>query len=147
MEKIMKNKRLLALDFGSKTVGVAITDELHVTISLFPVIRREKPTKFRKTFAEIEKILSTYEIEKIVLGFPYNMNGSKGKRCKETEIFKESLSQRIDIPIILYDERLTTVEAYDIMKEYKIDKSKQMEIVDSVAAAVILRSYLNQNEN
>ncbi len=143
----MKNKRLLALDFGSKTVGVAITDELHVTISLFPVIRREKPTKFRKTFAEIEKILSTYEIEKIVLGFPYNMNGSKGKRCKETEIFKESLSQRIDIPIILYDERLTTVEAYDIMKEYKIDKSKQMEIVDSVAAAVILRSYLNQNEN
>lgn len=143
----MKNKRLLALDFGSKTVGVAITDELHVTISLFPVIRREKPTKFRKIFAEIEKILSTYEIEKIVLGFPYNMNGSKGKRCKETEIFKESLSQRIDIPIILYDERLTTVEAYDIMKEYKIDKSKQMEIVDSVAAAVILRSYLNQNEN
>lgn len=143
----MKNKRLLALDFGSKTVGVAITDELHVTISLFPVIRREKPTKFRKTFAEIEKILSTYEIEKIVLGFPYNMNGSKGKRCKETEIFKESLSQRIDIPIILYDERLTTVESYDIMKEYKIDKSKQMEIVDSVAAAVILRSYLNQNEN
>lgn len=143
----MKNKRLLALDFGSKTVGVAITDELHVTISLFPVIRREKSTKFRKTFAEIEKILSTYEIEKIVLGFPYNMNGSKGKRCKETEIFKESLSQRIDIPIILYDERLTTVESYDIMKEYKIDKSKQMEIVDSVAAAVILRSYLNQNEN
>lgn len=143
----MKNKRLLALDFGSKTVGVAITDELHVTISLFPVIRREKPTKFRKTFAEIEKILSTYEIEKIVLGFPYNINGSKGKRCKETEIFKESLSKRIDIPIILYDERLTTVEAYDIMKEYKIDKSKQMEIVDSVAAAVILRSYLNQNEN
>lgn len=143
----MKNKRLLALDFGSKTVGVAITDELHVTISLLPVIRREKPTKFRKTFAEIEKILSTYEIEKIVLGFPYNMNGSKGKRCKETELFKESLSKRIDIPIILYDERLTTVEAYDIMKEYKIDKNKQIEIVDSVAAAVILRSYLNQNEN
>lgn len=140
----MKNKKILALDFGNHTVGVSYTDEFHITISFLPVIRRDKPNKLRRTLSKIEEIIKLYNIDEIIIGFPYNMDGSEGDRCKKTREFKKLLEKRIDIKVTLFDERLTTVEAYEIMKEYNIDKKKQREIVDSVAAAVILRSYINQ---
>lgn len=142
MEEI-KNKRILALDYGTKTVGVAVCDEMHITITPLNVIRRNKPTKLRQTLSQIKELIDEYQPALVVLGFPYNLDGTEGFRCEDTLSFKEQLENRIDVPIELYDERLSTVEAYEIMDEEGIDKLTQREVVDSYAAKVILRSYLN----
>ncbi len=142
MEEI-KNRRILALDYGTKTVGVAICDEMHITITPLDVIRRNKPTKLRQTLARIKELVLEYDPALIVLGFPYNYDGTEGFRCEDTLEFKSLLEQRISVPIKLYDERLTTVEAYEIMDEKGIDKLTQRELVDSYAAEVILRSFLH----
>ena len=142
MEEI-KNKRILALDYGTKTVGVAVCDEMHITITPLNVIRRNKPTKLRQTLSRISELIEEYQPALVVLGFPYNLDGTEGFRCEDTLSFKEQLENRIKVPIVLYDERLSTVEAYEIMDEQGIDKLTQREVVDSYAAEVILRSYLN----
>ncbi len=142
MEEI-KNKRILALDYGTKTVGVAVCDEMHITITPLNVIRRNKPTKLRQTLSRISELIDEYQPALVVLGFPYNLDGTEGFRCEDTLSFKEQLENRIKVPIVLYDERLSTVEAYEIMDEQGIDKLTQREVVDSYAAEVILRSYLN----
>lgn len=142
MEEI-KNKRILALDYGTKTVGVAVCDEMHITITPLNVIRRNKPTKLRQTLSQIKELIDEYQPALVVLGFPYNLDGTEGFRCEDTLSFKEQLENRIDVPIELYDERLSTVEAYEFMDEEGIDKLTQREVVDSYAAKVILRSYLN----
>ncbi len=142
MEEI-KNKRILALDYGTKTVGVAVCDEMHITITPLNVIRRNKPTKLRQTLSRISELIDEYQPALVVLGFPYNLDGTEGFRCEDTLSFKEQLENRIEVPIVLFDERLSTVEAYEIMDEQGIDKLTQREVVDSYAAEVILRSYLN----
>jgi putative Holliday junction resolvase len=139
----IKNKRILALDYGTKTVGVAVCDEMHITITPLNVIRRNKPTKLRQTLSRISELIDEYQPALVVLGFPYNLDGTEGFRCEDTLSFKEQLENRIKVPIVLYDERLSTVEAYEIMDEQGIDKLTQREVVDSYAAEVILRSYLN----
>jgi putative Holliday junction resolvase len=139
----IKNKRILALDYGTKTVGVAVCDEMHITITPLNVIRRNKPTKLRQTLSRISELIDEYQPALVVLGFPYNLDGTEGFRCEDTISFKEQLENRIKVPIVLYDERLSTVEAYEIMDEQGIDKLTQREVVDSYAAEVILRSYLN----
>jgi putative Holliday junction resolvase len=139
----IKNKRILALDYGTKTVGVAVCDEMHITITPLNVIRRNKPTKLRQTLSRISELIEEYQPALVVLGFPYNLDGTEGFRCEDTLSFKEQLENRIKVPIVLYDERLSTVEAYEIMDEQGIDKLTQREVVDSYAAEVILRSYLN----
>jgi len=139
----IKNKRILALDYGTKTVGVAVCDEMHITITPLNVIRRNKPTKLRQTLSQIKELIDEYQPALVVLGFPYNLDGTEGFRCEDTLSFKEQLENRIDVPIELYDERLSTVEAYEFMDEEGIDKLTQREVVDSYAAKVILRSYLN----
>ncbi len=142
MEEI-KNKRILALDYGTKTVGVAVCDEMHITITPLNVVRRNKPTKLRQTLSRISELVDEYQPALVVLGFPYNLDGTEGFRCEDTLSFKEQLENRIEVPIVLFDERLSTVEAYEIMDEQGIDKLTQREVVDSYAAEVILRSYLN----
>ena len=133
----------MALDYGTKTVGVAVCDEMHITITPLNVIRRNKPTKLRQTLSRISELIDEYQPALVVLGFPYNLDGTEGFRCEDTLSFKEQLENRIKVPIVLYDERLSTVEAYEIMDEQGIDKLTQREVVDSYAAEVILRSYLN----
>ena len=128
--------RLLGLDFGSKTVGVAVSDELGLTATGLEIVR--------KTLARIEKIIEEYNIEKIILGYPVMLDGSEGERVEKTKEFASMLERRTGKEIIFQDERLTTVEAYEIMDLMGIKKEERYDYVDMVAAKVILEDYLNR---
>lgn len=117
--------RILGLDFGSKTVGVAVSDALLITAQGVEIIRRKAPTKLRQTLARIEQLVSEYEVEKIVLGYPKNMNSTEGERCEKTKEFKEMLEKRCGLPVILWDERLTTVAADRSMMETGIRRENR----------------------
>ena len=135
--------RILGLDFGSKTVGVAVSDELLITAQGVEIIRRKAPTKLRQTLARIEKLVGEYDVERIVLGFPKNMNNPEGERCERTKEFKELLERRTGLPVILWDERLTTVAADRSMMEMGIRRENRKDYVDEIAAILILQGYLD----
>jgi putative Holliday junction resolvase len=136
----------MALDFGSKTVGVAVTDSLGMTAQGVEIIRRDSPNKLRRTLARIVELIDTYKVEKIVLGYPVMLDGSEGERVEKTKEFAEKLSARCGLEIVFQDERLTTVEAYEIMDEAGIKKEDRYKYVDQIAATIILEDYLNDNE-
>ena len=138
-----KHSRIMGLDFGGRTCGVAVTDALGITVTGVEVIRRSSPKKLRQTVSRVEALAKEYEVSKIILGLPLNLDGSTGERVEKTKEFKMLLEKRMDVPILFFDERLTTVEAYEIMNENGVDKRTQREIVDRVAAEIILQSYLN----
>lgn len=140
--------RILGLDYGSVTVGVAVSDSMLITAQPIEVIKREKETKLRRTLARIDEIVAEYAIEKIVLGYPKNMNNTLGERVKRTEEFKEKLEQRTGLEVILWDERLTTVSAMEVLKEGKVRREDRKTYVDKMAASLILQGYLDflQNE-
>lgn len=135
--------RILGLDFGSKTVGVAVSDELLITAQAVETIWREKPGKLRQTLARIEELVNHYGAEKIVLGLPKNMNDTEGDRCEKTREFKEMLEKRTGLEVILWDERLTTVAANDAMIEMGIRRENRKEYIDQIAAIFILQEYLD----
>ncbi|MGN0484272.1 MAG: Holliday junction resolvase RuvX [Lachnospiraceae bacterium] len=135
--------RILGLDFGSKTVGVAVSDALLLTAQGVEIIRRDKPGKLRKTLARIEELILQYDVEKIVLGYPKNMNNTEGERCEKTKEFQEMLERRTELPIILWDERLTTVAADRAMIEGDIRREDRKQYVDKLAAVFILQGYLD----
>ena len=134
--------RILGLDFGSKTVGVAVTDELMITAQGVEIIRRKSPNKLRTTLARIDELVAFYGVEKIVLGLPKNMNDTEGERCEKTREFKERLEKRTGLEVILWDERLTTVAADEAMIEMGIRREDRKKYVDEIAAMFILRGYL-----
>lgn len=137
--------RILGLDYGSKTVGVAISDPLHITAQGVEIIRRESENKLRKTYARIEEIIAQYgDVERIVLGYPKNMNNTVGDRAKKSEEFKEALERRCNLPVELWDERLTTVAANNSMIESGIRRENRREYVDEIAAMLILQGYLDR---
>ncbi len=137
-------KRILGLDYGTKTVGVAVSDPLLLTAQGLEIIRREKPTKLRRTLARIEEIIAEYEVDYIVLGYPYHLSGEEGERCQATRDFRDLLTARTGLDVILRDERLTTVEADEIMDEMGIyDRLERKQYVDEIAAMIILQDYLN----
>ena len=109
--------RIIGLDYGSKTVGVAVSDPLLLTAQGVEIIRRERETKLRQTLARIEELIKEYEADTIVLGYPKNMNNTEGTRCEKTQEFKEMLERRTGLPVVLWDERLTTVMADQTMME------------------------------
>ena len=135
--------RIMGLDFGSKTVGVAISDALLLTAQGIEIIRRKSPTKLRQTLARIEELIEEHEVEKIVLGYPKNMNNTEGERCEKTKEFKEMLERRTGLEVILWDERLTTVEADRTMMEGGIRREDRKQYVDKLAAVFILQGYLD----
>ncbi len=135
--------RVLGLDFGSKTVGVALSDPLLVTAQGLEIIRRDKENKIRKTLAIIQEIVETNEVDRIVLGFPKNMNNTIGERGNKTLEFKEMLEKRLNIPVIMWDERLTTVSADKTMMEVGVRREDRKQYVDSIAATFILQGYLD----
>lgn len=135
--------RILGLDFGTKTVGVAVSDELLLTAQAVETIWREKPGKLRQTLARIEELVNSYGVEKIVLGLPKNMNDTEGERCEKTREFKEMLEKRTGLEVILWDERLTTVAANDAMIEMGIRRENRKEYIDQIAAIFILQEYLD----
>ena len=135
--------RILGLDFGSKTVGVAVSDSLLVTAQGGEIVRRQSPNKLRQTLARIEAIIKEYEVDRIVLGYPKNMNNTEGERCEKTKEFKEMLERRTGLSVILWDERLTTVSADNYMMESGIRREDRKKYVDEIAAIFILQGYLD----
>lgn len=139
--------RIIGLDFGSKTVGVAVSDPLLVTAQGVEIIRREHENKLRRTYARIEELCTEYGADRIVLGYPKNMNNTEGERCAKTEEFKEALERRTGLPVILWDERLTTVAADAAMIEGGLRRDERKEHVDKIAAVLILQGYLESIRN
>ena len=135
--------RIMGLDFGSRTVGVAVSDKLGLTAQGVEIIRRKSPGKLRQTLARLEELVISYDVEKIVLGYPKNMNNTEGERCEKTLEFKEKLEYRTELPVVLWDERLTTVAAHDIMTESGIRGEERRKYVDELAAMLILQGYLD----
>ncbi len=135
--------RILGLDYGARTVGVAVSDELGLIAQGVEIIRRKSPNKLRQTLARIEELASSYGVDKIVLGYPKNMNNTEGERCEETREFQAMLTRRTNLPVELWDERLTTVAAEQTMKESGIRREKRKEYVDEIAAMLILQGYLD----
>lgn len=136
--------RIMGLDFGSKTVGVAVSDELLLTAQGLEIIRRKEENKLRRTLARIEELIVEYGVEEIVLGLPINMNATEGERAKLTLEFREKLERRTGLPVIMWDERLTTVAADKIMTEVGIRREHRKEYVDMIAAVLILQGYLDK---
>ena len=135
--------RLLGLDFGSRTVGVAVSDGLGITAQELVTIERPKPGKLKKTLFAIGEICDEYGVDTIILGYPRNMDDTEGDRCKATMEFKELLEQKLKLPVVLHDERLTTVAAAEILDESGIKRSEQKRYIDQIAAAIILQEYMD----
>ncbi len=139
--------RVMGLDYGSKTVGVAISDALYLTTQSVETITRESENKLRRTLARIEELIKEYDVEKIVLGFPKNMNNTVGPRAEKTLEFKELLEKRTDIQVILWDERLSTLAVDRIMDMAQVRKQDRKKNIDNVAAAYILQAYIDWSKN
>ncbi len=136
--------RIMGLDFGSKTVGVAVSDSLLLTAQGVEIIRRKDENKLRQTLARIEELIVEYEVEEIVLGLPKNMNATEGIRVELTNEFKDKLERRTGLPVTFWDERLTTVAADKIMMESGIRREHRKDYVDKIAATLILQGYLDR---
>ncbi|HIQ92152.1 MAG TPA: Holliday junction resolvase RuvX [Candidatus Copromonas avistercoris] len=136
--------RILGLDFGSKTVGVAVSDELLFTAQGVETIERKEENKLRKTCARIEELISFYGVSKIVLGLPKNMNNTEGERVEKTRSFGELLNRRTGLPVIYWDERLTTVAAEQVLMEQGVRRENRKAVIDKVAACLILQGYLDR---
>lgn len=139
--------RKMGLDFGAKTVGVAISDPLLITAQGLEIIRRKSENKLRQTLARIEELILEYKVEEIVLGFPKNMNDTIGERAEKTLAFKDMLERRTGLSVQLWDERLTTVAADKAMIEAGIRREERKEHVDKIAAVFILQGYLDYIKN
>ncbi|MBS6517538.1 MAG: Holliday junction resolvase RuvX [Clostridium sp.] len=139
--------RIMGLDFGSKTTGVAVSDPLGVTAQGVETIVRKDENKLRQTCARIEELIKEYEIEEIVLGYPKNMNNTVGERAEKTEEFKAMLERRTGKPVILWDERLTTVAAERVLIESGVRRENRKAVVDKIAAVLILQGYLDSRKN
>lgn len=136
--------RIMGLDFGSKTVGVAVSDSLLLTAQGLEIIRRNEENKLRRTLARIEELIEEYEVEEIVLGMPKNMNATEGLRVELTLEFKEKLERRTGLPVHTWDERLTTVTADKTMMEAGVRRENRKDYVDMIAAVLILQGYLDR---
>lgn len=139
--------RIMGLDFGSKTVGVAISDGLMITAQGIEIIRRKEENKLRRTLARIEALIGEYEVDEIVLGLPKNMNNTEGDRVEKTRAFQEMLERRTGLVVTLWDERLTTVAADKAMIESGMRREERKEHVDKIAAMLILQGYLDYRKN
>lgn len=135
--------RIMGLDYGSKTMGVAISDALGITAQGIETIERKEENKLRKTIARIEELVKEYEVTEIVLGFPKNMNNTIGERAEKSLELKEMLERRTGLPVIMWDERLTTVEAERTLIESNVRRENRKKYVDKIAAVFILQGYLD----
>lgn len=136
--------RILGLDYGAKTVGVAVSDPLGLTAQAVETIFRERETKLRRTLARIEALVTEYGAEKIVLGLPMNLDGTYGERCEKTCEFRDLLERRTGLEVILEDERLTTVSAERVLMESGVRREHRKEKIDTIAAVFILQTYLDR---
>mgnify|MGYP001152218094 FL=1 len=135
--------RIMGLDYGTKTVGVAVSDPLGITAQAVETVTRKDENKLRKTCARIEELVAEYEVEKIVLGLPKHMNNDIGDRAEKSMQFGEMMKRRTGIEIVMWDERLTTVEAERTLMESGVRRENRKQYVDQIAAVFILQGYLD----
>lgn len=135
--------RIMGLDYGSKTVGVAVSDALGITAQGVEIIRRKSEKRLRQTLARIEDLIEEYQVGSIVLGFPKHMDNTIGDRAEKSLEFQKILTKRTGLPVVMWDERLTTVEANRILAETGVRKEDRKKYVDELAAMVILQGYLD----
>ena len=139
--------RILGLDYGEKTIGVAVSDPLGWTAQGVEIIRRKDEADIKKSMERLSEIINEYEVNTIVLGYPKNMNNTEGPRCEKTNIFKAKLEKRFpSIEVILKDERLSTVGAERTLLEADLSRKKRGKVIDKMAAIFILQGYLDQKE-
>lgn len=136
--------RIMGLDYGSKTVGVAVSDALLLTAQGIETICRSQENKLRRTLARIQSLCAEYEVGEIVLGFPKNMNNTIGDRAEKSLEFAEMLKKRTGLPVVMWDERLTTVEADRTLIDSGVRRERRKEYVDKIAAVLILQGYLDR---
>ena len=136
--------RIMGLDYGSRTVGVAVCDPLGITAQTVETITRRDENKLRQTLARIETLAAEYGVERIVLGYPKNMNNTLGDRAKKSEELKAALERRTGLPVVLWDERLTTVAAERVLMESGVRREHRKKSVDQIAAAMILQGDLDR---
>ena len=139
--------RILGLDYGSKTVGVAVSDPLGITAQGVEIIRRQSENKLRRTLARIEELIARYQVEKIVLGLPKNMNNTLGDRAEKSLELKDTLERRTGLDVVMWEERLTTVSAEKVLMESGVRREHRKEYVDEIAAVFILQGYLDYLAN
>jgi putative Holliday junction resolvase len=132
--------RILGLDFGTKTIGIAVSDELGMLGHGVGTIRRRSLTQ---DLAELRERVKQYNVQKIIIGLPLNMDGSAGESARRVLAFAEQVKKECGLPVETWDERLSTVEAQRIMLDAQLSRKKRKKIIDTVAAAVILQDYLD----
>ncbi|MDD2234776.1 MAG: Holliday junction resolvase RuvX [Desulfitobacteriaceae bacterium] len=133
--------RIMGLDFGSRTIGVAISDPFLWTAQALKTIKRSK-----NELVELAEIIKEYEVKEIVLGYPKNMNGTIGERAEITSKFREKLIRKFSLPVILWDERLSTVGAEHSLLEADLSREKRKKVIDKMAAVFILQGYLDRRQ-
>jgi len=135
--------RTLSLDYGSKRIGVAICDELGITAyGVSTIIRRDR----KQVLEALEELITQYDVKKIVIGYPIRLDGTRGIQCEKVDKFSWILEAAFSLPVIKWDETLTTKEAEDILFEAKVRRGKRKKVVDQLAATLILRGYLTSLE-
>lgn len=140
--------RILGLDYGDKTVGVAVSDPFGWTAQGVEIIKRNSENEYKQSLGRLSELIKEYEVEKIVLGYPLNLDGSVSERCKKTESYKERLERRFqNIPVVLWDERLSTVAATGYLMEAGLNNQKRKGVIDKMAAVFILQGYLDSIKN
>ncbi len=139
--------RIIGLDYGTKTVGVALSDALGITAQGVETITRKEENKLRKTLARIEQIISENDVDKIVVGLPKNMNNTEGERAQACRDFAQRLEDRTGLEVILWDERLSTVSANQVLMESGVRRENRKAVIDKIAAVFILQGYLDYLAN
>lgn len=135
--------RIIGLDYGTKTVGVAMSDPLGITAQAVETIERKEENKLRKTLARIEALAKEYEVEKFIVGLPKHMNNDIGERAEKAMEFAEMLKRRTGLEVIMWDERLSTVSAERTLMESGVRREDRKQYVDQIAAVFILQGYLD----
>ena len=135
--------RIMGLDYGTKTVGVAVSDPLGITAQSVETVTRKDENKLRKTLARIESLATEYGVEKFVIGFPKHMNNDIGERAQKSLEFRDMLVRRTGLEVIMWDERLTTVAAEQTLIESGVRRENRKQYVDKIAAVFILQGYLD----
>lgn len=133
--------RIMGLDVGDKTIGVAVSDPLGWTAQGIEVIRREGD--INRDFARLTELVQEYQVERILVGLPKNMNGTIGPQGEKVQEFIKELQERINLPVKVWDERLSTVAAEKTLLLADVSRSKRKKVIDKMAAAIILQGYLD----
>lgn len=134
--------RIMGLDYGAKTVGVAVSDEMLLTAQPLETISRERESKLRRTYARLEALMEQYQVEKVVVGLPKKLNNEEGERCEKTREFARRLEERTGLQVIFWDERLSTAAADQVLEEASVRKDRRKAYIDKIAASIILENYL-----